>query len=156
MIQSKKSALLSLILVFVSGAFCGGFAYRLYSVPSVQTTPGGPPPRPRPEDVKRNIVDDLTKTVHLDDEQVKRLNGIMDRTHQEFDQLREKSKPEWDDLNQRREALMEKWRPEQDAIRSRQTDQINAMLREDQKPLYAAWRAERDRQRKLREQHKKQ
>jgi len=32
----------------------------------------------------------------------------------------------------------------------------NAMLREDQRPLYAAWRAERDRQRKSRDQHKKE
>jgi hypothetical protein len=84
----------------------------------------------------------------------------MDQTHQEMDKLREKGKPEWEDIKQkndalmqRREAFREKWRPEQDAIRNRQADQIIAMLREDQRPLYTAWRAERDRQRKLREQH---
>jgi hypothetical protein len=171
MTKSKASVLLSLILVFVSGAVVGAFSYRLYLVPAVQTTggtggPGGPPPRMSPEEVRRKIVADMTKAVKLDADQVTKLNAIMDQTHQEMDKLREKGKPEWDAfkqqsdaLMQKREALAEKWRPEQDAVRSRQADQINAMLREDQRPLYAAWRAERDRQRKLREQrdpHKKQ
>src|SRR5262245_14660638 len=153
MIKSKASAVLSLLLVFLSGVVLGGFAYRLYSVPNVQTRGAepGPPPHLTPEEVRRKVVTDLTKAVKLDGEQSKQLNEIMDRAHVEFDQLRDKSKPEWDDLNQKREALVEKWRPEQEAIRNRQVEQINQMLREDQRPLYKAWREERDRQRKLRD-----
>jgi len=165
MTKSKVSVLLSLIVVFVSGAVVGAFAYRLYLVPSVQTTggtggPGGPPQRPSPEEVRRRIVADMTKAVKLDADQVTKLNAIMDQTHQEFDKVRDKFKPEWDDfkqqsdgLMQKREALMDKMRPEQDAIRNHQAEETKAMLREDQRPLYDTWRAERERQRKLREQH---
>jgi hypothetical protein len=151
--NSKLSALLSLILVFVSGGVLGAFAYRLYSVPPVQVTGGGgaPPPRPSPEEVRRKVVADMTAKVKLDAEQAKQLNAIMDQTHAEFDALRLKGKPEWDALNQKRDALMEKQRPEQDAIRTRQIERINAMLRPDQRPLYVEWRAERDRQRKIRD-----
>ena len=156
--KAKLSALLSLLLVFASGGVLGAFAYRLYSAPAVQVTggPGGPPPaRPSPEEVRRKVVADITSKVKLDAEQAKQLNTIMDQTHTEFEALREKVKPDWDALNQKRDALMDKQRPEQEAIRNRQTERINAMLRDDQKPLYAAWRAERDRQRKLRDQRKK-
>lgn len=156
--KSKLSALLALVLVFASGGVVGAFAYKLYA-PSVQVTggPGGaPPPRPSPEEVRRKVIADLTSKVKLDAEQSKQLNAIMDQTHAEFEALREKGKPEWDALNQKRESLMEKQRPEQEAIRNRQAERINAMLRDDQRPLYAAWRAERDRQRKARDQHKKE
>jgi hypothetical protein len=157
--KSKLAVLLPLILVFVSGGMLGAFAYRLYSVPTVQTTGGGtggpPPPRPSPEEVRRRVVADLSSKVKLDAEQAKQLNAIMDQTHVEFDALREKYKPEWDALNQKREALTEKQRPEQEAIRNQQTERMRAMLREDQRPLYDAWRIERERQRKAREQHKK-
>ena len=156
--KSKLSALLSLILVFVSGGVLGAFAYRLYFAAPVQTTPGTPPQRPSPEEARRRIVSEMTGKLKLDEAQAKQLNAIMDQTHEAFEQLRLKSKPEWDALNQKREALTDKWRPEQDAVRTRQTEQINAMLREDQRPLFAAWRAERDRLRKLRDNrdpHKK-
>jgi hypothetical protein len=156
--KSKLAVLLPLILVFVSGGMLGAFAYRLYSVPTVQTTggTGGPPPaRPSPEEVRRKVVADLSSKVKLDAEQAKQLNAIMDETHVEFDALREKYKPEWDALNQKREALTEKQRPEFDAIRSRQTERIKAILRDDQRSLYDAWRTERERQRKARDQHKK-
>lgn len=157
--KAKLSALLSLILVFASGGVLGAFAYRLYSAPTVQPGPpgGGPPPsRPSPEEVRRKVVSDLTTKVKLDAEQAKQLNVIMDQTHTEFEALRDKFKPEWDELNQKRDTLMDKQRPDQEAIRTRQTERINAMLRDDQKPLFQEWRAERDRQRKARDQHKKQ
>ena len=56
---------------------------------------------------------------------------------------------------EKQKALNEKWKPERDAIHDRQVDQINAMLREDQRPLYASFRAERDRQRRLHDQQRK-
>jgi len=152
--KSKLSALMSLILVFLSGGVLGAFAYRLYTATPVQTTgnAGGPPQRPSPEEARRRVMAEMTSKLKLDENQAKQLNTIMDETHEAFEQLRLKSKPEWDALNQKREALTEKWRPEQEAIRTRQTEQINALLHEDQRPLFAAWRAERDRQRKLRDQ----
>ena len=161
--KTKLSALLSLTLVFVSGGVLGAFAYRLYSAPTVQVTgaPGGPSqqPRPSPEEVRRRMVADLTAKVKLDAQQVQELNSIMDQTHNEFEALRVKSKPDWDALNAKRDELMNKQRPEQDAIRNRQAERIIAMLREDQRPLFAAWRADREKLRKAREQkdqHKKE
>jgi len=157
--KSKISAFLSILAVFASGLVLGAFGYRLYSAPSVSTigtTPPAQQQRPSPEEVRKRIVADMTSKVKLDAEQIKQLNAIMDETHDEFEQLRLKSKPDWDDLNDRRKAIEDKWKPERDAIGARQTEKVRAVLREDQRPLYDAWRAERERQRKLRDQHKKQ
>src|SRR4051812_49100389 len=104
--KSKLSALMSLILVFLSGGVLGAFAYRLYTAAPVQSTgnPGAPSPRPSPEEVRRKVVSEMTSKLKLDDAQAKQLNAIMDQTHEAFEQLRLKSKPEWDALNQKREA----------------------------------------------------
>jgi len=152
--KTRFSALLSVLLVFFSGAVLGAFAYRLYSVGSVQTTgvsgnPGGPGHRPTPEEFRRNYISDLTKAAKLDQQQVASLNRIMDQTRDEVEKLNEKIKPE-------RDALNEKWRPERESIQNRQIEHINAMLRPDQRPLYESWRAERDRQRRLHEQQRDQ
>jgi hypothetical protein len=156
--RSKLSALLSLVLVFLSGGVLGAVAYRLYSAsPVIPGAPSNtPPPRKSPEDFRRDYVANLTKDVKLDADQVQRLNAILDQTGDEFKKLNEKNKPERDALNAQRQAFEDKWRPEREVIHNHQVDQINSILREDQKPLYAAFRAERDRLRKLRDQHKKQ
>jgi len=156
--RSKLSALLSLVLVFLSGGVLGAVAYRLYSAsPVIPGAPSNtPPPRKSPEDFRRDYVANLTKDVKLDADQVQRLNAILDQTGDEFKKLNEKNKPERDALNAQRQAFEDKWRPEREAIHNHQVDQINSILREDQKPLYAAFRAVRDRLRKLRDQHKKQ
>jgi hypothetical protein len=149
--------MLSLALVFLSGGVLGAFAYRLYSATPVQSTLAPNTPRKgSPEDFRRNYVASLAKDVKLDAEQVKRLNVILDQTREEFIRLDEKGKAERDALNEKRAAFEEKWRPEREAIHNRQVEQINAMLREDQRASYAAFRAERDRLRKQRDQHKKQ
>ena len=153
----KFSALLSLVLVFVSGGVLGVFAYRLYWAPAVNpagVNPGGPPKKLSPEDFRKNYSAAITKEVKLDAEQVRKLNEILDETHADFEKLREKSKSEYDTLSKERDSLNEKYRPEREAIQNRQVDKINAMLRPDQRTAYAAWRAdrERERQRHLREQ----
>ena len=160
MSKSKLSALLSLILVFASGAVLGAFAYRLYSATPVLTTgsAGAPPsPRMRPEDFRKKYAADLTKEMKLDADQIKKLNVILDQTNDEFQKLNLKMKPEQDALDEKRDAFREKYRPDREAIHNRQVEGITAMLREDQRALYTAFRAERERQRKLRDQqHKKQ
>jgi len=159
MSKSKLSALLSLVLVFASGAVLGAFAYRLYSATPVLTVnnPGGPPPRPNFAEFRKRYTADITKEVKLDPEQVTKLNQILDQTNDEMDKLKEKTKPESDALDEKRDALRDKYRPDREAIHTRQVERINAILKPDQRELYATWRAERDRQRKLRDQqHKKQ
>lgn len=148
--KSRLSAALSVFLVFFSGAVLGAFSYRLYSLPSVQPAKdsGGPPRKMNAEDFRKRYLSDLSGAVKLDSQQVNSLNEVMDKTRDEFDKLNDKIKPE-------RDALNDKWRPERDAIQNRQVDRINAVLRPDQRPLFEAFRAERERQRKLHDQQRK-
>jgi len=157
--KSKLSALLSLTLVFVSGAVLGAFAYRLYFASPVLGTRISPTSNQKksPEEFRKNYIATITKDVKLDPEQIKQLNVILDETRDEFNQLNEKSKPERDEMNARKDAFDAKWRPAFEAIHNKQVERINAILREDQRSLYASFQAERARQRKLqRDQHKKQ
>jgi hypothetical protein len=150
--KSRLSAVLSLLLVFLSGGVLGAFTYRLYSIIPVQSgkEPGAPPKKMSAEDFRKRYVSDLTGAVKLDSQQITALNAVLDRTHEEFDKLNEKVKAD-------RDAVNDKWRPDREAIHNRQVESINGLLRPDQMPLYEAFRAERERQRKLHEQeHKKQ
>jgi hypothetical protein len=153
--KSRLSAVLSLLLVFFSGGVLGAFAYRLYSLSPVHSgkDTGGPPKKLSPEELRKKYVSDLTNAVKLDSQQISALNGILDRTREDFDKLNEKIKPD-------RDAVSEKWRPARESIHNHQVESINGMLRPDQRPLYESFRVERERQRKLyeqqHEQHKKQ
>jgi hypothetical protein len=93
-------------------------------------------------------VSDLARAVKLDPQQVTALNGVLDRTRDEFDKLNDKVKAD-------REALNEKWRPDREAIHNHQVESINGVLRPDQRPLFETFRAERERQRKLHDEQRK-
>lgn len=127
--KNKFSALASLLLVFCSGILVGIVGHRLYMVNSVSTAPARPP-RPDPEEVRRRIVAEMRDRVKLDDQQTAKLNQIYDETRQKFDELHKKGSQEsraiWDDQKQ----------------------QIKAMLRPDQMPLYEQLQKERDEQHK--------
>lgn len=131
MLKSKSSAFFSLLLVFLSGAMVGGVADRLYNAPPAagQRTP---------EEVRRAIIAEMRKEVHVDDQQVEQLNRIYDGTRQQFMAVRKK---------QNQDAQ---------AIRDNQTAQIRAILRPDQAALFDALHAkhEADRKKKQQEQHK--
>jgi uncharacterized protein YukE len=148
--KSRLSAVLSALLVFFSGAVLGAFTYRLYSISPVQSgkDAGSPPKKLSPDEWRKKYVSDFANAVKLDSQQITALNGILDRTRDEFDKLNEKVKPE-------RDAVNEKWRPDREAIQNHQVENINGLLRPDQRPLYEAFRAERERQRKLHDQQRK-
>ena len=68
--NSRLSAFLSLLLVFVSGSVVGGFAYRLYSTTNIAATPNnkgmdrkGPPD---PEAIRKARIAEIAKAVQLD------------------------------------------------------------------------------------------
>ena len=146
------SGVLSALLMFFSGAVLGAFSYRLYSISPVQSgkDAGTPPRKLSPEEWRKKYVSDLVSAVKLDSRQVVALNGVLDRIRDEFDKLNERIKPEHDAVNER-------WRPNREAIHNHQIESINGLLRPDQRPLYEAFRVERDRLRKLHDQeHKKQ
>jgi Spy/CpxP family protein refolding chaperone len=135
MMKSRFSALLSLLLVFLSGVLVGGFAYRLYNV-SVIAAPNNAK-RPDPEDARRHIVADMRDHLKLDARQVDQLQQIFDQTRDQFHQIHDKMNAEGQ------------------ALHVGQIEKVKAILRAEQLPLYDQWRAERDRDRKQHKQGEK-
>jgi hypothetical protein len=139
MTRSKLTAFLSLLLVFLSGALVGAFAYRLVAVNTVLTSGGNGARPPRdPEEVRKRLDAEMRDRVKLDDAQITQYNKILDETHQEFDQIHKKANEEMR------------------ALRARQAEKVNAILREDQKPLNAQLRAEKTERERKRRQAEKQ
>jgi hypothetical protein len=135
MLKSKSSALLSLLLVFLSGVLVGGFAYRLYNVSLVAGPNNGK--KPDPEEIRKRIVADMRGRLKLDARQVDQLQQIFDQTRDQFHQIHDKMNAEGQ------------------AIHNGQIEKVKAILRPDQLPLYEQWRAERDRERKEHKQGEK-
>jgi hypothetical protein len=148
--KSRLSAVLSLLLVFLSGGVLGAFAYRLYSISPVQSgkEAGAPPRKLSPDEWRKKYVSDLAFAVKLDARQLAALDGVLDRTRDEVEKLNAKMKLEHDAVN-------EKWHPDREAIHRHQVESVKSLLRPDQLPLYEAFRAERERQRKLHDQQRK-
>jgi hypothetical protein len=148
--KSRLSAALSLLLVFFSGGVLGAFTYRLYSIIPVQSgkDPSASPKKLSPEEFRQRYVSDLSGAVKLDAQQITALNHVLDQTRDEAGKLNEKIKRDHDAVN-------EKWHPDREAIHNQQVESISGLLRPDQRPLYAAFRAERERLHRLREQQRK-
>jgi len=132
--QNKTSAILSLVLVFLSGVLVGGVSYRLYAVNTVSTANGGRPqgPRPDPEEIRKRLVREMQTRVQLDDTQTAKLNEIYDHTRQEFQALKKKGDEDGHQI----------WEGQRAAIR--------AILRPDQLSLYEQYQKEQDEARKKR------
>ena len=135
MMKSRSSALLSLLLVFLSGVLVGGFAYRLYNVSVAAAPTNGK--RPDPEEVRKHIVADMRERLKLDSRQVSQLQQIFDQTRDQFHQIHDKMNAEGQ------------------ALHVGQIEKVKAILRADQLPLYDEWRAERDRDHKQHKQGEK-
>jgi hypothetical protein len=134
----KLSAVLSLLLVFLSGSVLGAVAYRLYAVDASPVV-ARKQPKMNPEEFRKHYVEEFRTKVKMDDQQVAALQQILDQTRAEFHTVRDKMNAEGE------------------KIQAAQVEKINAILREDQRPLYAGLRAEHKRQRELRDQqHKKE
>jgi hypothetical protein len=126
MIRSKFTAALYLVLVFLSGALVGGFAYRLYSVNTVTAVSR----RPDPVEWRKRYMDEMRTQVHTDADQEAQINQILDETGAAFATIRGEEK--------------QKYQDEQNA----QIAKIFTLLRPDQRPLYSKLRAEREARRK--------
>ena len=133
MLRSKISTALYLVLVFLSGALVGGFAYRLYSVNTVTATV---PRRPDPIEWRKRYIEEMRTQVHTDADQEAQINQILDQTGAAFAQIREREKQQYQN--------------EQNF----QIAKILEVLRPEQRPLYEKLRAERQARRKA-QQNKK-
>ncbi len=134
MANTRLSAFFSLLLVFLSGVVVGTLAYRVYINTSVQAPASskGPEEKRDPEAIRKHNVDEMTREVHLDPQQVIQLEKIYDHVREEFEQV-----------SQKRSADVS-------AIRDDQVAEIRAMLRPDQLPLYDALHAKHEAERKAR------
>jgi hypothetical protein len=106
-------------LVFLSGVVVGVFGDRLYTVKTVNANRN-------PDEWRKRLVVEMQSRLKLRQEQVSRLNTILDETRSRVHEVHEKS------------------RPEMEAIRQRQTEQIRTILDEGQRVEYEKMRAERD------------
>jgi len=118
-----------LALVFTSGIAVGGFGMRLYTLNSVNA---GVNSR-NPDEFRRRYVAELRNRLKLTDEQVNKLQPILDETRRRHRELHERSKPELK------------------AIQDEQVRQIRGLLTDTQQAEYAKLLDERERER-LREQ----
>jgi hypothetical protein len=130
--KSRTSAVLYLFLVFLSGALVGTFAYRLYSMKTVSAGVPATRPTPTPEELRRHYIQDLNARVKMDGDQLQKLNQILDDTKASFNEMHSRM------------------RTEGQSIQNHQVDEINSMLRPDQRPAYAQFRADREKLRQLR------
>ncbi|MFB3825481.1 MAG: hypothetical protein ACE15B_01885 [Bryobacteraceae bacterium] len=125
--RSSLSAGLYVLLVFLSGALVGAFAYRLYMVNTVNSASR----RPRsPDEYRRSYIQEMRRRLTLSDAQVTQLQQIMDETRDRFHDLHEKSRPLFR------------------AIEDEQAQKVRAILSDTQRAEYERMRAERESMRK--------
>jgi uncharacterized membrane protein len=79
------------LMVFLSGALVGAVGYRLYSAKTVNATVA---PRPKPDEWRKHVVEDMRTRLKLSDEQVSKLQTAFDETKQNFAAYDQRSKAE--------------------------------------------------------------
>jgi Spy/CpxP family protein refolding chaperone len=124
--MKRSTLILALTLVFLSGIVVGAVGYRLYTAEPAAATER----RPSPEEFRQRYVGMMKTRLNLSEDQLGRLNAILDETREAFRQLEEKS------------------RTEKQALRDRQVEKINAILDETQRIEYEQIRKEREERRK--------
>ena len=122
--RNSFTTIFYLAILFLSGVAVGAFGLRLYTLNSVRA--GG---RPSPEEFKRRYVAELRTRLRLTDDQVSKLDPILDETRKQFRDLHEKHKPELK------------------AIQDEQTQRIRALLNDSQQAEYSRFLDEREKQR---------
>jgi hypothetical protein len=127
--KSSLSVILSMTLVFLSGAFVGALGHQLYTVKSVSANVA---PR-TPEEVRMQIVNEMKTRLNLRPDQLPKLSAVLDVSRTRYNQFREKYKPEVKD------------------IRDDQIRDIKQFLDPAQQAEYDKLLEEKDRERRLRE-----
>jgi hypothetical protein len=76
---------LYLFLVFISGAVVGALGYRTYKPPSASSNA-----RVSPEEFRRQYLLEIKTRVNLNDDQLQKVNAILDETRSRFHDARDK------------------------------------------------------------------
>jgi uncharacterized membrane-anchored protein YhcB (DUF1043 family) len=124
-----------ILLVFVSGVLVGAVSHRLYVTSTVRATTNSPRTL---DEVRKNYLADLRARVGVNDQQIAKVNAILDDTKRKFDDLHRSTMPA------------------RDRIQQEQVDAISAVLTPEQKVAYDNWRAERARLHEEAQRRKKQ
>jgi len=132
--RSGVVAALSVALVFLSGAVVGIFAYRLYTAKTVNANVVA---APKPADYRKKYVEEMTSRLKLSPDQVTQLGSILDETRNRFHEEHSRSKQQ---LAQ---------------IHDDQVQKIHEILSPAQVPEYDKFRADREKERELREKNGK-
>jgi hypothetical protein len=142
--KSRLSAFISLLLVFLSGALVGAVGHRLYMVNSVSSFNGTVRPQGKqrltPEEIRKHQIEEVRQKLGLNDQQIAQYDSILDNTLHQFNQLH-------DQANDKMHAEMRR-------VHDQQVEKVKAILRPEQIPLYDKWLAEREAERKRREQER--
>jgi hypothetical protein len=124
---TKTTIALYIGLVFASGIVLGVFGDRLYNASSVSGgLEPGKAPKSNPEEFRKKMVAEWQKRLTLSDDQVVKLNIILDDTRSQFHEARQKMDPEMQ------------------AIRQGQQAKIRAMLKPEQREEYEKMLLERE------------
>ena len=124
------SAVMYIVLVFLSGVLVGGFGVNLYNARSVSARRGGPP---SPSEMRQKYLDEMTTRLKLRPDQIEQVKDILETTHTRF------------------RAVREKWDPEVRLIQEQQSERIREVLDPAQKTEYEVMRQEREKMRRERE-----
>jgi Spy/CpxP family protein refolding chaperone len=131
MLKTKTSALVSLALVFVSGALVGVLAHRAYIFRAASVNPDFNR-KLTTADWRKRILGEMQRKLKLDAGQTKQLNDIFDQMDVQVRDLRVKQD------NQKQ------------ALQNDLVAKINGILRPDQVELYKQYREEREKERERR------
>jgi len=127
-----------LALVFGSGAMVGALSHRMYMVSSVIAKPAS-----SPDEWRQRYMEEMKSRLKLRDEQILRLNILLDETRSRVREVHERHRPEIDD------------------IKHEQTLKVSSMLDPGQKAEFdkltkeREQRAERDRQQQEQQEKEK-
>lgn len=125
---------LYVLMVFLSGVVVGSVGYRLYSARTVTATVA---PRPKPDEWRRHVVEDMRNRMKLSGDQVSKLQAAFDATQQSFTAYDQRTKAE-------RKAIIEE-----------QHRQIRSFLSDEQRAEYDKFLQERQQKRRAAEAQKK-
>jgi hypothetical protein len=106
---SRAAIVFYVLLVFASGALLGAFGHRLYMASNVSanflpavTAPGRP--NPNAEEYRKKQMAEYQSRLKLTDDQVAKLNSIMDETRARVIDIRKQMHPEYEKVHQEQTA----------------------------------------------------
>jgi Spy/CpxP family protein refolding chaperone len=124
---SRPAIALYVGLIFASGGVLGVFGQRLYNASTASAKEIKTPPSP--DEFRKRVIAEYQRRLELTDDQLQKLNLILDETQARFNEIHAKTVPELQ------------------AVHQEQIDHINGMLTPTQQPKYEAMRKERQEQR---------